>query len=543
MGGHQRTLRRPGVVAAIGAAYLLFAAASAGAAPLAWVLDPSEGSVTTFNPATNQIVGIPIQTGDGPSSIAISPNGKRAYVANSTGESVTVIETGARIPIATIALPGPGEQVAISPDGANAYVTTGGAEKVTVISTATNTVERSIALGAATSAVVAGLAEPFGGPPDEFIYVGVGPEEIQGVNPARPATVNSPIKVGGVAKAIAYAPDGDTAYVAAGNEVTVVGDGGGMVGIPIGTPVSALAVSPDGSRVYVTSTAGKSVTAISTATDKIVGTPIEVAGAPEEIAITASGRTAYVADASSELVTPINLVTGVPGTPLFLPGSGGKLAISPDQPPVAAFNAPEAAVGSPVTFSGAPSVDPDGSIATYQWSLGDGASSRGPTVTHTFANPGTYFTMLTVTDEEGCGVVPVFSGRTAYCNGSGVASVTHPVTVKAPATAPVCSAKFTIGGVTHNRKNGTVRLRVRFRSTGSFLLFGKKVHAVTRKVRKPGTTLLTLHARVELAKRLKKTLHASVRYRLTFTPNAGCGSKTVHRSVALLRAPRKKHQR
>jgi YVTN family beta-propeller protein len=541
MAGHGRTLRRAGIVAAIAAAFLLLGAAGAGAAPLAWVLDPTQDSVTTFNPATNQVVGTPIQTGDLPNSIAITPNGKRAYVANLAGQSVTVIEAGTRIPIATIELPGPGEQVAISPDGANAYVTTGSAGKVTVISTATNTVERSIPLGAATSAVVAGLTEP-SGPPDRFAYVGLAPEEVQGVNPVTGALVDPPVKVGGPPKAIAYAPDGDTAYVAAGNGVSVLEGSEPVLGIPIGAPVSGLAVSPDGSRVYVTSAAGESVTAISTTTDKIVGASIEVAGEPEEIAITASGRTAYVADASSGLLTPINLVTGVPGTPLFLPG-GGKLAISPDQPPAAAFTPPEAAPGSPVTFSGAPSTDPDSSIATYQWSLSDGGTPRGLTVTHTFASPGTYFTMLTVTDDEGCSVVPVFSGRTAYCNGSGAASVTHPVTVKAPTIAPPCSARFTIGGVTHNRKNGTVRLRVRFRSTGWFLLFGKKVHAVTRKVRKPGTAVLTLHPRVELAKRLKKTHHASVRYRLTFTPNAGCGSKTVHRSVALLRAPRRKPHR
>jgi hypothetical protein len=62
-------------------------------------------------------------------------------------------------------------------------------------------------------------------------------------------------------------------------------------------------------------------------------------------------------------------------------------------------------------------------------------------------------------------------------------------------------------------------------------------------VRKPGITVVTLHARVELNKQLKKKLRASVRYRITFTPTAGCGSKTVHRSVALLRAPRRPHHR
>ena len=136
----------------------------------------------------------------------------------------------------------------------------------------------------------------------------------------------------------------------------------------------------------------------------------------------------------------------------------------------------------------------------------------------------------------------MFTGRTAYCNGGAVATVTHPVTVKAPPV--VCSARFAIGGVSHNRKNGTVRRPVRFPTTGWFLPFGKKVHAVTRKVRKPGTTVVTVHPRVELAKRLKKTLRAQVRFRITFTPtSAGCGApRTVHRSLALLRAPRHHHR-
>ena len=98
--------------------------------------------------------------------------------------------------------------------------------------------------------------------------------------------------------------------------------------------------------------------------------------------------------------------------------------------------------------------------------------------------------------------------------------------------------------MTHNRKNGTVRLQVKVASTGSILLFGKKVHAVTRKVKKAGSMFLTIHARVMLNKRLKKIHRTNVRVRVTFTPTAGCGApKTVHRSIALVRAPRKRHHR
>jgi YVTN family beta-propeller protein len=524
--------------AAVVCAFACLTAASASAAPLGWSLNPTKNTVTAFDPSTNQVVGSPIQTGGGPNSIAITPNGKRAYVANSTGQSVTVIETGTRIPIATIELPGPGEGVAIASDGATAYVTTGSDQKVVAIDTATNTIVGSVPLAGATSALAAAAIGP-SGPGNEFIYVGVGTEAVQGVDPRRGSLVNPAIEVGGTAKAIGFSPDGKTTYVAAGEEVTVIGKS--AIGIPIGAVASGLAVSPDGARVYVTSAAAGSLTTIDTASGAVVGKPVEVPGEPEEIVLTASGKTAYVANASSERLTPINLVTGKVGTPLFLPGSGGKLAISPDQPPVAAFNPPEALAGVPVTFSAAPSTDPDSSIATYQWFTGDSASARGISFTHTFLNPGTYSTVLSLTDDEGCGGSLVFTGRTAYCNGSGVASVTQPVMVE---TVPVvCSARFAIRGVSHNRRNGTVRLRLRFTSTGSFLLFGRKIHAVTRKVRRPGSAVVTLHARVELNKRLKKTLRARVRYRVTFTPSAGCGSKTVHRSVALQRAPRPKHHR
>jgi YVTN family beta-propeller protein len=377
-------------------------------------------------------------------------------------------------------------------------------------------------------------------PSGEFAYVGIAPEDVQMIDLRTGARVGSALKVGGFPRSIAFTPDGKTAYVAAGAEVDVLENDAVVGEIPLGSTAEGLAVSPDGSRVYVTSATAKTVQTIDAATRKLTGTPIAVGGKPREIALAAGGRTAYVA--TGEAIDPVNLTTGLAGTSIPKPGAEvSALVVAPDQPPVAAFNInpPEATVGEPVTFSAAASTDPDGSIATYQWYTNDGISPQGLTFTHTFLTPGNYFTMLVTTDDEGCSVVQVFTGRTAYCNGSAVAAVTHPLVVKTPTA--VCSANFAIAGMSHNRKNGTVRLQVKFPTTGSFLLFGKKVHPVTRKVRKPGTAAVTLHPRVELAKRLKKTLRANVRYRISFTPNAGCGSKTVHRSVALLRAPRKKH--
>jgi PKD repeat protein len=55
-----------------------------------------------------------------------------------------------------------------------------------------------------------------------------------------------------------------------------------------------------------------------------------------------------------------------------------------------------------VEVSGAKSRAPEsGSIATYSWVFGDGATATGMTATHTYAANGSYVITLTVTDDKG----------------------------------------------------------------------------------------------------------------------------------------------
>jgi PKD repeat protein len=70
-----------------------------------------------------------------------------------------------------------------------------------------------------------------------------------------------------------------------------------------------------------------------------------------------------------------------------------------NQPPVAAFTS--SAVNLAASFDGSTSSDPDGTVAGYAWTFGDGSTGTGATASHTYAAAGTYTVTLTVTDNVG----------------------------------------------------------------------------------------------------------------------------------------------
>jgi PKD repeat protein len=98
---------------------------------------------------------------------------------------------------------------------------------------------------------------------------------------------------------------------------------------------------------------------------------------------------------------------------------------TPVTPPVTPTNAaPTAAFTSTAanltaTFDGTTSTDSDGTIASYAWNYGDGATGTSATSSHTYAAGGTYTATLTVTD-----------------NGGLTGTVSHTVTVTAPPAVP-----------------------------------------------------------------------------------------------------------
>ena len=96
--------------------------------------------------------------------------------------------------------------------------------------------------------------------------------------------------------------------------------------------------------------------------------------------------------------SPTNVATSVDwrGRALFIGPTGGVQA---NKPPSASFAA--SCTGLTCQVDGGASDDPDGTIAGYAWTFGDGQSTTGGQASNTYAAEGSYTITLTVTDDDG----------------------------------------------------------------------------------------------------------------------------------------------
>ncbi|RBY95120.1 radical SAM protein [Blastococcus sp. TF02-8] len=95
---------------------------------------------------------------------------------------------------------------------------------------------------------------------------------------------------------------------------------------------------------------------------------------------------------------------------------------APNAAPTAAFTS--TSDGLALSVDGSGSSDPDGTVAGFAWSFGDGTSGAGATASHTYGAAGSYPVRLTVTDDDGATAVVE---RTV--------TVTAPVVNRAPTAA------------------------------------------------------------------------------------------------------------
>jgi YVTN family beta-propeller protein len=120
----------------------------------AYVTNQLDGTVSVIDTANNTVVAtIPVQVD--PSGVAITPDGTRAYVANTAGNdqanqfdrTVSMINTARNTVVATILVGFGPNGVTVTPNGTGAYVTNSIDGTVSVIDIASNKVVATIPVG------------------------------------------------------------------------------------------------------------------------------------------------------------------------------------------------------------------------------------------------------------------------------------------------------------------------------------------------------------------------------------------------------------
>lgn len=285
-------------------------------------------TVQVIDSLTNAITATITVDGTGPYAIALTPNGKLAYVLCITG-SVSVIELATNTVVAIIPVEPYSNFLAIDPDGAYAYVTL---NDVTVIDIATNTVIGTIGPipGGAASITIA--------PNGDFAYVSQGAAKAFSVIDLNANTVVAtiPFEDDIFSIGVASTPKGDFAYVPQFhlNKICVVDleTYDVVAEVPVGDYPMKVAVTPDQALVYVSNSAlwggSPSVSVISTANNQILAT-VPVGNDPQQIAFLPNGRFDYFAYVANQLSDTVSVIDTASNTVVeTIPVLAGPLSVA-----------------------------------------------------------------------------------------------------------------------------------------------------------------------------------------------------------------------
>jgi YVTN family beta-propeller protein/autotransporter-associated beta strand protein len=246
--------------------------------------------VLVLDTQTGTVIANPPLSGE-PYGVAVTPDGRRAYVTRRAGNTVTVIDVATRATVATIPTDLTPRDVAITPDGTLAYVTMSGSDLVSVFEVATNKQVASIP----TMSMPWGIAIT---PDGTRALVANRMANTVSLIDIRKQAVDGELRVGQEPVEVAIAPDGKTAYVSSTLDNTVVPiDLGTMEVQPpilVGTFPRALAVTPDGNQIVVACSDNNTISIIDRWTLAVTSLPTGANSLPSGVAISPDGRVAYI---------------------------------------------------------------------------------------------------------------------------------------------------------------------------------------------------------------------------------------------------------
>lgn len=355
---------------------------------------PRAGSLSVLSTETRQRVRADIPLSPGYTErLAVSPDGTRVYVANQSGVDVVDPLTGAVFLVPTG--DGEGSGIVVSPDGQWVYLTNRTSDTVSAIDTQNGYSVHRITVGSWNTAQPFGIAIT---PDGSKLYVASSPTRtVTVIRPNdNPITVASiPIlglgagQAGVYSFAIAMSPDGTRAYVTFETRIAVidtttdthVGTIGPIdTGAPDGGKMLDAAVQESGSTLLIT---------VFGPTNALIRVSAETGALLDEIALNAPvtvshrgpsvyvvesgapGRVVWIREMSPDTTPPV--VVGHPDRPANTHGwYNGDVVIDwvaddPEPSSGSATDPPHTIAvveGATVTYSSAPSCDPEGNCAS-----------------------------------------------------------------------------------------------------------------------------------------------------------------------------------
>ncbi len=232
-----------------------------------------------------------VTVGQTPAHVALSADGSRAYTANQTGSSASVVDLTTARPtlLTTVTLPAEGFNVLADPSGSRVYFTTR-TGALQVMDAGTKTLIAQVATGPASNGLALDRT-------NGILYVSsITAGTVAAVNTSTNA-VTRVYTVSAQPQRIALSADAKTLYVAnesVGLDIVDVASGA-RVSVPGVDPGAVgLALSPDGKVVYVTNPPAGKVQIVDVATRNV--TTLPGLGRPRNVAFGLSGAAALVTD-------------------------------------------------------------------------------------------------------------------------------------------------------------------------------------------------------------------------------------------------------
>jgi YVTN family beta-propeller protein len=275
-------------------------------------------------------------------AVAVSPDGKRAYVTNYAAGALTVVNTASKSVVYNVPVGSQPVSVVVSPDSSKVYVANSFSHSVTVVDAETFKTETIV------------IPNQYNGYPSSIAITPDGKTAYVSINNLQPDSGNAICWVVGIEAsthqvssatrvrypmALTLSPDGAAIYVIGGNSdtlytiATATHKIAHAVTLQLGSPTQpvtgGIAVTPDGTKVFATDSATAGIFEVDVTTQKLVKM-IPAGQAPGSLAITPDGSQLWATDLRATSALVIDIATGAVSTHIPLHNQSYGIAFGPE---------------------------------------------------------------------------------------------------------------------------------------------------------------------------------------------------------------------